>query len=104
MPRREVRRAEQIVAGSDRELKMRVVEIAGLGGDVVRSSEGIEEERRAAFRLFVGVGEIDARSSAEVLPQVIQLATEKVEKENGSRSDLMSGAYLRDVYDKYGVL
>lgn len=41
---------------------------------------------------------------AEVLPQVIQLATEKVEKENGSRSDLMGGAYLRDVYDKYGVL
>jgi 4-hydroxy-4-methyl-2-oxoglutarate aldolase len=41
---------------------------------------------------------------AEVLPQVIQLATEKVEKENGSRSDLMAGAYLRDVYDKYGVL
>ncbi len=41
---------------------------------------------------------------AEVLPQVIQLATEKVEKENGSRSDLMRGAYLRDVFDKYGVL
>jgi len=41
---------------------------------------------------------------AEVLPQVIQLATEKVEKENGSRNDLMQGAYLRDVYDKYGVL
>jgi hypothetical protein len=39
-----------------------------------------------------------------VLPQVIQLATEKVEKENGSRNDLMGGAYLRDVYDKYGVL
>lgn len=41
---------------------------------------------------------------SEVLPQVVQLATEKVEKENGSRSDLMRGAYLRDVYDKYGVL
>ena len=41
---------------------------------------------------------------AEVLPQVIQMATEKVDKENGSRSELMGGAYLRDVYDKYGVL
>jgi regulator of RNase E activity RraA len=41
---------------------------------------------------------------AEVLPQVVQLATEKVEKENGSRNDLMAGAYLRDVFDKYGVL
>jgi regulator of RNase E activity RraA len=41
---------------------------------------------------------------AEVLPNVIQLATEKVDKENGSRAELMSGAYLRDVFAKYGVL
>jgi 4-hydroxy-4-methyl-2-oxoglutarate aldolase len=40
----------------------------------------------------------------EVLPQVIELATEKVAKENGSRDELLRGAYLRDVFDKYGVL
>jgi len=41
---------------------------------------------------------------AEVLPNVIDLATEKVAKENGSRAELLRGAYLRDVFDKYGVL
>jgi 4-hydroxy-4-methyl-2-oxoglutarate aldolase len=32
------------------------------------------------------------------------LASEKVAKENGSRTELMRGAYLRDVFAKYGVL
>ena len=41
---------------------------------------------------------------AEVLPETIRLATEKVARENHSRAELMSGAYLRDVYEKYGVL
>ncbi len=41
---------------------------------------------------------------AEVLPNVIQLATEKVAKENGSRAELMRGAFLKDVFAKYGVL
>lgn len=41
---------------------------------------------------------------AEVLPNVIQLASEKVTKENGSRAELKKGAYLKDVYAKYGVL
>jgi regulator of RNase E activity RraA len=41
---------------------------------------------------------------AEVLPQVIEMATEKVHKENGSRKELLDGAFLRDVYDKFGVL
>ncbi len=41
---------------------------------------------------------------AEVLPNVIQLAMEKVEKENGSRAELLQGAYLKDVFAKYGVL
>lgn len=41
---------------------------------------------------------------AEVLPEVIRLATIKVEKENGSRAELMQGAYLKDVFAKYGVL
>jgi len=41
---------------------------------------------------------------AEVLPDVIRLADEKVTRENHTREELMSGAYLRDVYEKYGVL
>jgi len=41
---------------------------------------------------------------AEVLPEVIRLASEKVAKENGSRAELKKGAYLRDVYAKFGVL
>jgi 4-hydroxy-4-methyl-2-oxoglutarate aldolase len=41
---------------------------------------------------------------AEVLPEVIRLATDKVTRENHTRDELMRGAYLRDVYEKYGVL
>ena len=40
----------------------------------------------------------------EVLPDVIRLAKEKAASENHSRPELMQGAYLRDVYRKYGVL
>jgi len=40
----------------------------------------------------------------EVLPDVIRLAREKAAGENHSRPELMRGAYLRDVYRKYGVL
>ena len=40
----------------------------------------------------------------DVIHQVVQMATDKVSRENKSRSELMSGAYLRDVYNKYGVL
>jgi 4-hydroxy-4-methyl-2-oxoglutarate aldolase len=36
--------------------------------------------------------------------QVIAIAKDKVERENGSRAELEKGAYLRDVYRKYGVL
>jgi 4-hydroxy-4-methyl-2-oxoglutarate aldolase len=32
------------------------------------------------------------------------LATDKASRENSTRSELMKGALLRDVYDKYGVL
>ncbi|MBS1800610.1 MAG: RraA family protein [Acidobacteria bacterium] len=39
-----------------------------------------------------------------ILPEVIEAATDKVMKENGSRARLMEGATLRDVFDKYGVL
>jgi regulator of RNase E activity RraA len=41
---------------------------------------------------------------AEVLPEVIRLATDKVTRENHTRDELMRGAYLRDVYEKFGVL
>jgi regulator of RNase E activity RraA len=40
----------------------------------------------------------------EVLPEVIRMATEKATRENSSREELMRGAYLRDVYAKFGVL
>jgi regulator of RNase E activity RraA len=39
-----------------------------------------------------------------VVNQVIELASDKVRRENNSRAELMKGAYLRDVYKKYGVL
>jgi regulator of RNase E activity RraA len=35
---------------------------------------------------------------------VVRLATDKVSRENHSRDELRKGAYLRTVYDKYGVL
>jgi len=41
---------------------------------------------------------------AEVLPEAIRLATDKATRENHTRDELIRGAYLRDVYEKYGVL
>ena len=40
----------------------------------------------------------------EAVHEVIELASEKVSRENSSRAELMNGAYLRDVFKKYGVL
>jgi 4-hydroxy-4-methyl-2-oxoglutarate aldolase len=40
----------------------------------------------------------------EVLPDAVRLAKEKAQREDHSRPELMRGAYLRDVYRKYGVL
>jgi regulator of RNase E activity RraA len=40
----------------------------------------------------------------EAVDEAIQRATDKVSRENSSRAELMRGAYLRDVYNKYGVL
>ena len=39
-----------------------------------------------------------------VVREVLKLAADKVDRENHSRAELMQGAYLRDVYRKYGVL
>jgi 4-hydroxy-4-methyl-2-oxoglutarate aldolase len=41
---------------------------------------------------------------AEVVPNAVALAAEKVTRENHTREELFRGAYLRDVYAKYGVL
>jgi regulator of RNase E activity RraA len=49
---------------------------------------------------FDGVVAIPARA----VDEVVRKATEKVARENCSRAELMKGAYLRDVYNKYGVL
>jgi regulator of RNase E activity RraA len=41
---------------------------------------------------------------AGVVDEVLHLARDKAGKENHSRRELIEGAYLRDVYEKYGVL
>lgn len=41
---------------------------------------------------------------ADRVDEVVRLATDKVVRENHSREELRNGAYLRTVYDKYGVL
>lgn len=41
---------------------------------------------------------------AGIVEEAVRLAGEKVSRENHSRKDLMEGAYLRDVYKRYGVL
>ena len=40
----------------------------------------------------------------ELVPRTIELAVDKVRRETDSRAELMNGAYLRDVFAKYGVL
>jgi 4-hydroxy-4-methyl-2-oxoglutarate aldolase len=39
-----------------------------------------------------------------IIAETVHLATDKVRRENHSRKELMEGAYLRDVYEKFGVL
>lgn len=39
-----------------------------------------------------------------IVKEVTALATDKVQREDGSRAELMAGGYLRDVFRKYGVL
>ncbi len=40
----------------------------------------------------------------QVVPDAIRLAKEKAAKETSSRKELQAGGYLRDVFNKYGVL
>ena len=39
-----------------------------------------------------------------VVDEVVRLALKKVDQEDSSRAELLGGAYLRDVFRKYGVL
>jgi regulator of RNase E activity RraA len=39
-----------------------------------------------------------------MVKEVIDLAADKASRENRSRAELMGGAYLRDVFARYGVL
>jgi 4-hydroxy-4-methyl-2-oxoglutarate aldolase len=39
-----------------------------------------------------------------MVKEVIALAADKVRHESSSRAELMQGAYLRDVFAKFGVL
>lgn len=41
---------------------------------------------------------------ANIVPEVIRLASEKASREDHSREELKKGAYLSDVYKRYGVL
>jgi regulator of RNase E activity RraA len=39
-----------------------------------------------------------------IVDDVLRVAKDKAGRENHSRAELLQGAYLRDVFDKYGVL
>jgi regulator of RNase E activity RraA len=41
---------------------------------------------------------------AALVDETVRIATDKVCRENSTREELLGGAYLRDVYNKYGVL
>ena len=41
---------------------------------------------------------------AAMVGEVVALATDKVSRENHSREELRNGAFLRNMYEKYGVL
>jgi regulator of RNase E activity RraA len=41
---------------------------------------------------------------AAVVSEVVSMATDRVSRETDSRAELLNGALLKDVYDKYGVL
>ena len=41
---------------------------------------------------------------ADALEEAVRRATDKVSRENSTRDELMKGALLSDVYNKYGVL
>lgn len=101
---RDVRKIEEIgfpvfAAG------MKPVDSAGRGivtayNVPVECGEVIVHPGDFVFADFDGVVVIPAALTEEV----IGLAKEKVERENVSRKELAEGAYLRDVFQKYGIL
>jgi regulator of RNase E activity RraA len=101
---RDVRKIEEIdfpvfAAG------MKPVDSAGRGivtayNVPVECGEVIVHPGDFVFADFDGVVVIPAALTEEV----IGLAKEKVERENVSRAELAQGAYLRDVFKKYGIL
>ncbi|MFB5662974.1 RraA family protein [Alteribacillus sp. HJP-4] len=40
----------------------------------------------------------------QLFDQVVELSLDKVKRENSTRDELLAGGYLKDIYDKYGVL
>lgn len=68
--------------------------------DPVECGEVIVNPGDFVFADFDGVIVVPSK----MLKEVLDLATDKVQRENNSRRELMAGAYLRDVYQKYGVL
>jgi 4-hydroxy-4-methyl-2-oxoglutarate aldolase len=82
---------------------------------LVRDVQKIEELGFPVFAAGIkpvdsmGRGLVTSYNGVVVVPrnavnEVIELASEKVSRENSSRAELMKGAYLRDVFEKYGVL
>lgn len=63
------------------------------GGIVVRPGDLIVADYDGVVAIPVGL-----------IDETLELAQQKISKENHSRKDLLDGAYLSDVYAKYGVL
>jgi len=66
-------------------------------GYPVKCDQSYDAVRAADFDGVVAV-------PSGVVQEVVSLATEKVSRENSSRTELMNGKFLRDVFDKFGVL
>lgn len=66
----------------------------------VRCGEVVVKPGELVFTDFDGVVVIPC----EVEDKVLEMAFDKVFKENQSRNDLLNGESLRTVYDRYGVL
>ena len=68
-------------------------DIMGAGGIVIQPGDLV-------FGDYDGVVAVPA----SILPEALQLARNKVSKENHSREELREGEFLSDVYEKYGIL
>jgi regulator of RNase E activity RraA len=66
----------------------------------VECGEVIVQPGDLIFADYDGVVAIPGR----MVNEVVALATDKVQREDGTRAELLAGGYLRDVFRKYGVL